>query len=100
MASKKSPTLFKDRAGTPKNAKKPPAMGRPGSAGRPSGPAKKTPASIAKPTGDGRYVVKRGDTLSGIAKKHGTSLAAILKLNPRLRANPNLIFRGTKVRLK
>jgi LysM repeat protein len=62
-------------------------------------PSVGTPRLLKKPA-DTRYVVKRGDTLSGIAKRNGTSLSKVLALNPRLRKNPDLIFRGTRVRLK
>jgi LysM repeat protein len=73
-------------------------------------PVKRTPSSIAKlkpapAKKDARYTVKRGDSLSKIAKANGTTLANVLKLNPRLRNDPkyaggNRIFSGTKVRLK
>lgn len=39
------------------------------------------------------YTVKKGDTLSGIAAKYGTSVNALLKLNPRI-TNKNLIYVG------
>jgi lysozyme len=45
------------------------------------------------------YTVVSGDTLSGIATRHGTSLASILKLNPDIK-NPNLIYPGQKIRVK
>ncbi len=38
------------------------------------------------------YTVKRGDTLSSIAKRFNTTVAEILKLNPR--EDPNLIYVG------
>ena len=44
------------------------------------------------------YTVKRGDTLSGIAKRYGTTYQAIAKLNGI--ANPNLIHVGQKLRIK
>lgn len=43
------------------------------------------------------YVVKSGDTLSGIAVRFGTTLNAILGANPQFRANPNLIYPGQTV---
>lgn len=46
------------------------------------------------------YTVRSGDTLSGIAKKYGTSVSAIQKLNPTLIKNVNLILVGWKIRVK
>lgn len=45
------------------------------------------------------YSVVSGDTLSGIAAKHGLTLAALLKLNPSIK-NPNIIYPGQKIRVK
>ncbi|WP_315523909.1 GH25 family lysozyme [Pseudoramibacter alactolyticus] len=44
------------------------------------------------------YTVRRGDTLSGIARKYGTSVAAIQKLSGI--KNPNKIYAGQKIRVK
>lgn len=44
------------------------------------------------------YTVKSGDTLSGIAKRYGTTYQAIAKLNGI--TNPNLIYAGKKLRIK
>lgn len=46
------------------------------------------------------YTVKSGDTLSAIARKYGTSVSAIQKLNPTLIKNVNLILTGWKIRVK
>jgi lysozyme len=46
------------------------------------------------------YTVRSGDTLSGIAKKYGTSVSAIQKLNPSLIKNVNLILTGWRIRVK
>lgn len=43
------------------------------------------------------YIVKSGDTLSGIAARHGISLTQLLAKNPQFRANPNLIHPGDRV---
>lgn len=45
------------------------------------------------------YIVKRGDTLSGIAKKYNTSVKNLLSLNPNIK-NPNLIYRNQKIKVK
>jgi tyrosinase len=42
------------------------------------------------------YVVKKGDTLSGIAEKFGVTLAALEAANPQI-TNPDLIFPGQVV---
>lgn len=43
------------------------------------------------------YTVKKGDTLSGIAKRYNTNLSNLLRLNPSI-TNANLIYAGQKVR--
>lgn len=44
------------------------------------------------------YVVKRGDTLSGIASKYGTTYQHLAQINGI--ANPNKIYAGQKIRVK
>lgn len=44
------------------------------------------------------YTVKKGDTLSGIAKKHNTTTKKIAELNKI--PNPNRIYAGQKLRVK
>lgn len=44
------------------------------------------------------YTVKKGDTLSAIAKKYGTTVEAILKANPQIK-NANLIKVGEVIRI-
>jgi len=69
--------------------------------------ATSTAASQSKVTGgakSGSYTVQRGDTLSGIAKNAGVSLAAIRAANPTIMKNPkykqgSMIWAGTKVRI-
>ena len=73
-----------------------------GAAGKPTGTT--STASASKPTtsssssGTSIYVVKKGDTLGGIAKKTGTSLNTIYKLNG-LNAKSK-IYPGMKIRTK
>lgn len=57
--------------------------------------AKKEPAK----TKAEYYKVKKGDTLSGIAKKYKTTVKNLQKLNPSIK-NPNMIYVGQKVRVK
>jgi soluble lytic murein transglycosylase-like protein len=51
-----------------------------------------TPAARA-----GSYTVRRGDTVSDIARRHGTSVAALARMN-RL-SNPNFIVAGRSLRV-
>jgi len=48
--------------------------------------------------GAGEYIVAKGDTLGGIAKKSGISLKAIQELNPGVNANKMQI--GQKLKIK
>ena len=45
------------------------------------------------------YTVKSGDDLGKIAKKYGTTVEELIKLNPQIK-NPNLIYPGDKIRIK
>jgi peptidoglycan DL-endopeptidase LytE len=45
------------------------------------------------------YTVKAGDTLSGIAEKFGTTVAALLNLNPDI-TDPNVIHIGQVINIK
>ena len=47
-----------------------------------------------------KYKIQSGDTLTGIAKRSGTTVAELLNLNPHLRKNPNLIRSGETIRLR
>lgn len=57
---------------------------------------KATPAPPKQPGGAHEYVVVRGDTLSGIAKKQKVTLAAILKANPQIK-DKNKIAVGQRI---
>ncbi|MFC0626872.1 LysM peptidoglycan-binding domain-containing protein [Kribbella deserti] len=75
---------------------KSPAPPRP-AAPRPSVPRPSVPRPpVARPK---VHVVRSGETLSGIAKAHRITLAALLTANPSLKPNPNLIRAGQKLRL-
>lgn len=58
-----------------------------GSAGGTSQPA---------PSYSGTYVVRKGDTLWGIAGRYGVALADLIAANPQIK-NPNLIYPGETV---
>lgn len=49
------------------------------------------------PSTDEIYVVKKGDTLSGIAAKYGTTYQKLAQYNNI--ANPNVIFVGQKIKI-
>lgn len=61
---------------------------------RPSGASKPVPATPTTPQ-QVVYIVKRGDTLSGIASRYGTTYQALAKKNGI--ANPNRISVGQKI---
>ena len=50
------------------------------------------------PATGGTYVVKVGDTLGKIASRSGTSLSALLAVNPQI-SNPSLIYVGQVINL-
>lgn len=54
-------------------------------------PAPVAPKPVAKV-----YIVRRGDTLSLIAKRHGLTLAQLRAKNPQIK-NPNLIYPNQKI---
>ena len=62
----------------------------------------KKPTPIEADLGTGRkaHTVKSGQTLSGIAKQHGTTLKALLAANPKLKGRPNLIKVGEKIKIR
>ena len=42
------------------------------------------------------YIVKKGDTLWGIARQYGVTLSSLIAANPQIK-NPNLIYPGDRV---
>lgn len=82
----------------------------PGSAGSPaaaapavSAPVTPTPAATVSPapaapvTATGYYTVSKGDTLSGIARRHGTTIAKIMQANHMTAAQAHKLSIGQKI---
>jgi LysM repeat protein len=59
---------------------------------------KGAPTTPIDPGTGTEYVVKKGDTLSAIAKRYGTTVDALLKANPNIK-NPNLIKVGQVINI-
>lgn len=53
-------------------------------------------ASQPAPSYSGTYVVRKGDTLWGIAGRYGVALTDLIAVNPQIK-NPNLIYPGETV---
>ncbi|MEW6729926.1 MAG: LysM peptidoglycan-binding domain-containing protein [Acidobacteriota bacterium] len=60
-------------------------------------PVARATAPSESPSG-GKYTVKSGDTLSGIAERKGISLSSLMKANPQIK-NPSMIFVGQQINL-
>ena len=45
------------------------------------------------------YTIKRGDTLSVLAARFGTTIARLMALNPHIK-NANLIYEGDTIRIR
>lgn len=52
----------------------------------------------ARDRDDGTHFIERGDTLSGIAARYGTTVQALMDANPKIR-NPDLIYAGDTLNL-
>jgi LysM repeat protein len=55
--------------------------------------------NLGSPTQGGNYTVKKGDTLTEIAKANKTSVGEIIRANPREISNKNLIYPGQKLNI-
>jgi peptidoglycan DL-endopeptidase LytE len=53
---------------------------------------------VKESSANGDYIVKKGDTLSGIAKMFHTTVSSLLALNPEIK-NPNLIRVGQSIKI-
>ncbi|MFH1810595.1 MAG: LysM peptidoglycan-binding domain-containing protein [Pseudomonadota bacterium] len=62
----------------------------------PGGGATSSASSSPAPASDGRYTVKRGDSMAKIAQAHGISLASLKHANPQVR-DPNRIYAGQQL---
>lgn len=56
-----------------------------------------TPDSAARESGAETYTIQKGDTLDGIARRHGVALAALQEANPDV--NPRRLMPGDRIRL-
>lgn len=45
------------------------------------------------------HVVRYGESMNSIARKYGTTVEHLIRLNPQVR-NPNLIFAGERVQVR
>jgi len=64
----------------------------------PTGSTGTTGGSTGGTTSEKIHTVIVGDTLFGIALKHGTTVDAILAVNPQI-TNPNIIFEGQQIKI-
>jgi LysM repeat protein len=55
-------------------------------------------SALPQHAAEGQYLIRPGDTLSGIAASHGVSVAALLQANPHIH-NPDLIYAGDTLSL-
>lgn len=67
---------------------------------QPEEPADQDSQSQKEETKAEYYTVQKGDSLSSIAKKYGTTWQAIYELNRATISNPNLIYSGQIIRVK
>lgn len=74
-----------------KPVKKPPTAKKPISTPKVTPPAKKAGGTV--------ITIPRGSTLSGLARKYGTSVPRLMALNPQIK-NPNRIIAGARLRVK
>ncbi len=66
----------------------------PGKTAAPTAKKVSAPAATSKKATGGNYTVRRGDTLSRIAKAHGKSVSALLSANRGAVSNPHVLKVG------
>lgn len=92
--------LVRDRLGDYNPANPAPPTQPPPPTAPPSTTPAAPPANPAVPTAPGTvYTVKPGDTLSAIAANNGTTVDELIRLNPGLAANPDLIYPDQQIKL-
>ncbi|WP_051965585.1 LysM peptidoglycan-binding domain-containing protein [Kitasatospora mediocidica] len=75
----------------------PPAAAQPAAPAKPAKPAEPAKPATQATGGHGQYVVKSGDTLSGIAAVHGTTWQHLQAKNASTITNADLIHPGDKI---
>ena len=74
------------------------------SSGQPSTSSSGTSQTMSALTSSGtqpsyqNYTIQKGDTLSALANKYGTTVQALLSANPQI-TNPNLIYAGSALKI-
>lgn len=61
---------------------------------------KKKPTPVRTQSEAKRYVIQRGDTLTRIARRHGTTVSALVAANSDTVKNPDRIYVGNTLRLR
>ena len=78
-------------------------VGKMGTKGRrvvdPEGRPLSRPKSRSKIAGGSSYTIRRGDTLSGIARRLGTTVSKLMAMNPQIK-DANKIRAGAKLNIK
>lgn len=72
---------------------------KPNTTPKPQAPIKEDPKPQVEEPSYFTYTIKKGDTLSGIAKKFGTTTKAIKEANPDKIKNINKIYAGDKIKI-
>ena len=72
---------------------------KPNTTPKPQAPIKEEPKPQVEEPSYLTYTIKKGDTLSKIAKKFGTTIKAIQEANPDKIKNVNKIYAGDKIKI-
>ena len=90
-------TLSRESAGKPPKPKMPPSQGRQKPTLPVSGQGPGRPPVQTWPKSTTSYVIKKGDSLSVIAKRYGVSVAGLMALNQI--SKPDKIYEGQRLKL-